>query len=194
MSQAYKEGQISRQQIRSSLAEEMIAANKNASSAAQFVIDAQRMAKLMSKDSDYKLGFLQVGGWDTHIGQNNQLANNLKMLASGLVELNKSLVSKDTLVMVMSEFGRTVKENGNKGTDHGYGNAVWLMGGGIKGKQIYGKWPTLSSSALYQGRDLAITTDFRDIVATALKNQFDLNLNELQIVFPNYAFKNSVVY
>jgi uncharacterized protein (DUF1501 family) len=84
----------------------------------------------------------------------------------------------------MSEFGRTVHENGNTGTDHGHGNVMWVMGGNVKGGKVYGQWPGLSGNALYEGRDLAVTTDFREVIAAALEAQFGLTTTQLEKVIP----------
>jgi uncharacterized protein (DUF1501 family) len=87
----------------------------------------------------------------------------------------------------MSEFGRTVKENGNGGTDHGHGNAMWLLGGGIRGGQVYGKWAGLEPAQRYQGRDLAVTTDFRDVLGTVITRRLAVDASKLPQVFPKYT-------
>jgi uncharacterized protein (DUF1501 family) len=87
---------------------------------------------------------------------------------------------------VISEFGRTMKQNGNGGTDHGHGNVMWLMGGPVRGRKIYGRWPGLSTAELYQERDLAVTTDFRDPIATVLKSHMGLRDAQLEKVFPRH--------
>ena len=92
----------------------------------------------------------------------------------------------------MSEFGRTVHENGNGGTDHGHGNVMWVLGGLVRGGKVYGQWPGLSTDQLYQGRDLAITTDFRDAIATILKRHLNLDQVKLNQVFPDYASKQNI--
>jgi len=93
---------------------------------------------------------------------------------------------KNTAILVMSEFGRTVAQNGNGGTDHGHGNVAWLLGGNVKGGQVYGRWPGLSTNQLWQGRDLAVTTDFRSIIGTTLSGQFNIGLDVLARIIPNY--------
>jgi uncharacterized protein (DUF1501 family) len=130
-----------------------------------------------------------LGGWDTHINQGSttgQLANRLKGLAEALAALVHGLGSaySDTAIVVMSEFGRTAHENGNTGTDHGHGNVMWVAGGNVSGGIVYGEWPGISGSELYEGRDLAITTDFREVIATVLEAQFGLNSTELNRVIP----------
>ena len=89
----------------------------------------------------------------------------------------------------MSEFGRTVKENGNGGTDHGHGNVMWLMGGGIRGGKVYGKWAGLAPEQRYQGRDLAVTTDFRDVLGTVLTRGVGIDSGKLSRIFPKYQGK-----
>jgi uncharacterized protein (DUF1501 family) len=92
----------------------------------------------------------------------------------------------------MSEFGRTVRENGNGGTDHGHGNVMWLLGGTLKGGKVYGEWPGLAESQLNEGRDLAVTTDFRDVIATVLEGHLQMDAAKLQQVFPDYVPKQKL--
>jgi uncharacterized protein (DUF1501 family) len=150
---------------------------------------------LMVNDSRVQLGFMGIGGWDTHINQGSsqgQMASRLRFLGDGLALFAQELgpIYKDTIMLVMSEFGRTVQENGNGGTDHGHGNVVWAMGEAVKGRQIYGKWPGLSSSQRYEGRDLAVTTDFRAVIATILVNHLHLNSSQVSQVLPGYPTAN----
>ncbi len=95
----------------------------------------------------------------------------------------------DTVVLTMSEFGRAVRENGNRGTDHGHGNAMMIVGGGVRGGQVYGKWPGLAASRRYEGRDLAVTTDFRDVFGEVVVRH--LGLGNAQPVFPGYPLQPS---
>jgi len=94
----------------------------------------------------------------------------------------------------MSEFGRTVRENGNLGTDHGHGNVIWLLGGGIQGGKVYGKWPGLEEAELFQGRDLNITTDFRDVLLSLLSTHFRSSSANLAQIFPNYRAKQQIKF
>ena len=101
-------------------------------------------------------------------------------------------IFSDTAIVVISEFGRTVKENGNKGTDHGYGNVMFLLGGGIKGKKIYTEWSGLNSSVLYENRDLPVTTDFREPLSIILKQHLSLSNDSLNLVFPDFQAANQL--
>jgi uncharacterized protein (DUF1501 family) len=192
LSQAYREGRVARTELLKDLAAETKMANNGATLPNGFPGDAQRLARLMARDSRIQVSFLAVGGWDTHINQGSsqgQLARNLEQLGKGLVALQTGLGAayQNTTIVVISEFGRTVKENGNGGTDHGHGNVMWLLGGGIRGGKVYGKWAGLEPAQRYQGRDLAVTTDFRDVLATVLTRQLAVDQTQLQQVFPRYA-------
>src|SRR5208282_3495157 len=118
------------------------------------------------------------GGWDTHINQGSdsgQLADKLAVLAAGLADLYQTLgdMQNNVTTIVMSEFGRTAHENGNRGTDHGHGNVMWLIGGPINGGKVYGQWNGLASSALYESRDVPVTTDFRSVVSAVLRGHMN---------------------
>lgn len=194
LSKAYQEARAARRQIMANLDQEMKEANNGAASPIGFAKDTQQLARLMVKDPSVQLAFMALGGWDTHINQGGatgQLARNLKSLGDGLATLSQGLgnVYADTAVIVMSEFGRTVHENGNGGTDHGHGNAMWLMGGGVKGGKVYGQWPGLAKEQLNEGRDLAVTTDFRDVISSVLSRHLQLDNSKIQQVFPKYSPK-----
>jgi uncharacterized protein (DUF1501 family) len=186
----YREGRLAREELLKDLAVEMKMANRGATLSYGFPGDAQRLARLMAHDPRIQISFLEVGGWDTHVSQGasqGQLATKLDPLGKGLVALQEGLgeAYKNTTIVVVSEFGRPVKENGNGGTDHGHGNIMWLLGGGIHGGKIYGKWPGLAPE--HQGQDLAVTTDFRDVLGTVLTRKLAVNSQKLQQVFPNYT-------
>ncbi|MBP5975149.1 DUF1501 domain-containing protein [Brasilonema sp. CT11] len=192
LSQTYKQGRMARQALINDLNAEMEMANNGAPLPSGFARDAQRLAQLMVKDPRIELGFMALGGWDTHVnqgGSTGQLARNLGQLGEGLASLVNGLgsVYPNTTILVMSEFGRTVKENGNGGTDHGHGNVMWVLGGKVRGGKVYGEWPGLSTHQLYQDRDLAITTDFRDVIATVLEDHMNLGEAKLNQVFPSYV-------
>ena len=128
----------------------------------------RQIAQLIKADVGLEVAFADVGGWDTHAGQGNergQLALRLKDFAEGLAALDRDLGPRmsDVVVLTMSEFGRTVRENGNRGTDHGHATAMLVLGGGVKGGRVHGRWPGLRREQLFEGRDLAVTTDFRSL-------------------------------
>jgi uncharacterized protein (DUF1501 family) len=189
LSVAYREGQSSRKQLLSELTEEMTMADKGAPSPVGFTDQARKLGRLIGRDPTIKVTFLALGGWDTHINQGSvagQLPNRLRALGETLSTFAQALgpTYSDTVILVMSEFGRTVHENGNTGTDHGHGNVMWVMGGNVRGGKIYGQWPGLSGNDLYEGRDLAITTDFREVISTLLEAQFGLSSTHLDKVIP----------
>jgi len=197
LSKAYQEGRAARQQLIADLTQEMRAANQGAPTPTGFAANTQQLARIMVKDPSVQLAFMALGGWDTHVnqgGSTGQLARNLKGLGEGLATLAQGLgsVYSDTVIVVMSEFGRTVRENGNGGTDHGHGNVMWLLGGSIKGGKIHGEWPGLAPEQLYEGRDLAVTTDFRDVIASVLSWHLQLAGTKIQQIFPNYTPKQSI--
>jgi uncharacterized protein (DUF1501 family) len=130
----------------------------------------KQIAQLAKTDLGLEVAFADVGGWDTHVNQGvtqGQLANRLDDFARAISALTTDLGDRmaDTVVLTMSEFGRAVNENGNRGTDHGHGNAMLVTGGGIRGGRVYGQWPGLAIEQRYDRRDLAVTTDFRDVFA-----------------------------
>ncbi|WP_413160560.1 DUF1501 domain-containing protein [Capilliphycus salinus ALCB114379] len=191
LSLAYQEGRAARDTLLKKLEAEMEEANNGAPLPKGFAGETRQLASLMVRDPSIQLAFMDVGGWDTHINQGSsqgQLANRLKNLGEGLVTLVDRLGENyaDTTILVVSEFGRTVAENGNGGTDHGRGNAMWIFGGSLRGGKVYGQWPGLSESERYEGRDLTITTDFREVVSTVLLNQFRVKPNQIDRIFPGY--------
>ena len=156
----------------------------------QFGRSLRQIAQLIKADVGMEVAFTDLGGWDTHLAQGGaqgQLANRLRELAGGLRAFYDDLGDRmeDVLVVTMSEFGRTVAENGSGGTDHGHGNCVLVMGGSAAGGRVLGEWPGLERERLYQGRDLAVTTDFRDIFAEVVSGH--LGAESLERVFPGYG-------
>jgi len=190
LSVAYREGEASRKKLLAELTEEMQMADQGAPSPVGFADEAKNLGRLMARDSGLKVAFIALGGWDTHINQGSvqgQLPNRLNALGESLSTFVQALGSaySDTVILVMSEFGRTVHENGNTGTDHGHGNVMWVMGGNVRGGKVYGQWPGLSGNELYEGRDLAVTTDFREVISVVLESQFGLTSSQLNIVIPH---------
>jgi len=130
----------------------------------------KQIAQLIKADVGLEVAFADMGGWDTHANQGNekgQLALRLTEFSQGLAALYRDLGERmaDVVILTMSEFGRTVRENGNRGTDHGHATAMLVLGGPVKGGRMAGRWPGLSREQLYEGRDLAVTTDFRNLFA-----------------------------
>ena len=133
--------------------------------------------------------FSDIGGWDHHVNEGNtqgQLANVLREFSQSLAAFWIDLgdLAEDTVVVTMSEFGRTARENGNRGTDHGHANVMFVIGGPVRGGKVYGRWPGLEQSQLYEGRDLAITTDFRRVLGEAVFTH--LGNKALDSVFPGF--------
>lgn len=164
-------------------------ADAGAPSARSFAADARRLGTLIRKDAHTQLAFTAVGGWDTHVNQGaarGQLANRLASLGEGLDALCTGLgdALADTVIVVASEFGRTLRQNGNGGTDHGRGNVMWLLGGPVAGGQVLGEWPGLDTAALADGRDLAVRTDFRQVLVPVLERHLGLSETALATVFP----------
>jgi uncharacterized protein (DUF1501 family) len=149
----------------------------------------KQIAQLHKAELGLEVAFADIGGWDTHVNQGaaqGQLATRLDDFARSIAALVTDLGERmaDTVVLTMSEFGRAVNENGNRGTDHGHGNAMMAIGGGIRGGRVYGKWPGLSVERRYEGRDLAVTTDFRDVFGEIVVKH--LGLKDASQVFPGY--------
>lgn len=189
LSVAYREGQSARKKLLAEIAEDMKIADAGAPSPAGFSNQAGKLAHLIVRDPNVKLAFLALGGWDTHVDQgsvNGQLSNRLWSLGEVLQIFVQGLGSaySDTVIVVMSEFGRTAHENGNAGTDHGHGNVMWVLGGKVQGRKVYSEWPGMSGRDLYDGRDLAATTDFREVIATLLEYHFGLTASQVDRVLP----------
>ena len=152
----------------------------------------KQIAQLVKSDVGLEVAFTDVGGWDTHAGEGGaqgQLGNRLREYAQAIGAFAKDLGSRmaDVTLVTVSEFGRTVRENGNRGTDHGHANVMLLAGGGVKGGKVYGRWPGLDAEKLYENRDLAVTTDFRDVFGEVLRRR--LGSRDLARVFPGYAIE-----
>jgi|SRR5579871_83989 len=152
----------------------------------------QQIARLIKSDVGLEVAFADVGGWDTHVNEvaaqphAGQLANNLTQFGQALAAFHQDLGDRmeDVTLVTMSEFGRTARENGNRGTDHGHANVMFVMGGDVRGGKVYGEWPGLADEQLYEGRDLMLTTDFRDVLGELVSHQ--LGNPNLSAVFPGY--------
>ena len=150
------------------------------------------VAQLIRANVGLEVAWVDAGGWDTHQGQAGRLRRNLDHLGRGLAAFREDIGDRmeHTLVLVMTEFGRTVKENGTAGTDHGHGSVMIAMGGGVNGKKVHGSWPGLAPEQRYQGRDLAVTTDFRDVFTEVLKKQ--LGLSDVGRAIGDYSAKGDL--
>lgn len=151
-----------------------------------------QIAQLIKADVGLEVAFTDIGGWDTHVNQGaatGQLANRLREFADGLAAFARDLDRRmdDVLVLTMSEFGRTVRPNGTGGTDHGHAGAMFALGGATVGGRVHGRWPGLAPDALYEGRDLALTTDVRAVLAEALTGHLGLSGTALATVFPGFS-------
>jgi uncharacterized protein (DUF1501 family) len=152
-----------------------------------------QIARLIKADVGLEVAFADIGGWDTHVNEvaavptQGVLANNLSDFGNALAAFYQDLGDRmeDVTVVTMSEFGRTARENGNRGTDHGHANVMFVMGGAVHGGQIYGDWPGLADEQLYEGRDLNLTTDFRDVLGELVARH--LGNPNLKTVFPGYT-------
>jgi uncharacterized protein (DUF1501 family) len=149
----------------------------------------RQLAQLIKANVGVQVAFADIGGWDHHVNEGNtqgQLANVLGDFSESLAAFWTDLgnLGEETVVVTMSEFGRTARENGNRGTDHGHANVMFVMGGPVRGGKVYGRWPGLEQSQLYEGRDLAVTTDFRLVLAEAVDRH--LGNKALGQVFPGF--------
>jgi uncharacterized protein (DUF1501 family) len=151
----------------------------------------KQIAQLIKANVGLQVAFAEVDGWDTHANQGGaqgQLATRLGPFAQALAALHQDLGDRmaDVVVVTMSEFGRTAHQNGNRGTDHGHGTCFFTMGGSIKGGKVYGDWPTLAPDKLFQNRDLAVTTDFRDVFGEICARHFNVPMSAMPQLFPQY--------
>ncbi|MGA8596408.1 MAG: DUF1501 domain-containing protein [Bryobacteraceae bacterium] len=153
----------------------------------------QQIARLIKSNVGLEVAFTDVGGWDTHVqemGQRasvGQLPNLLREFGGALAAFSQDMGDRmeDIAVVTMSEFGRTAKENGNRGTDHGHANVMFVLGGQVRGGKVYGNWPGLEQEQLYEGRDLALTTDFRTVLSELVRKQ--MGNRQIAPVFPGFS-------
>ena len=156
----------------------------------------QEIARLAKSDIGLEVAFAESTQWDHHVNQGNstgQMANRLDDFSRGIAALAQDLGERlaDTVILTMSEFGRAVAENGSRGTDHGHGNAMFVIGGAVKGREVYGKWPGLKAEQRFEGRDLAVTTDFRDVFSEVVVRHLGASTAVAARVFPGYDVKTS---
>jgi uncharacterized protein (DUF1501 family) len=162
----------------------------------RFGTSLNQISRLIKANLGLEIAFAEIEGWDTHVNQGGatgQMANRLKDLADGLAAFHRDLGDRfdDVVLLTLSEFGRTARENGNRGTDHGHANVMFVMGGKIKGGKVYGRWPGLDPAALYEGRDLSLTTDFRMVCCEILSRH--LGQKDLKKVFPAFDFSTGPI-
>ena len=165
-------------------------AGRNAPNARGFEVAARRVARLMR--SEYDLGFVDVGGWDTHVGEggaSGYLAARLEELGRGVAAFADEMGTswRDSVVVVLSEFGRTFRENGNRGTDHGHGTAYWVLGGAVRGGRLSGEQARLERGALFQDRDYPVLNEYRALLGGLFARLYGLGGAELERVFPGAA-------
>lgn len=150
----------------------------------------QQFAQLIKAGVGLEVGFAETGGWDTHVNEGasrGQLANLLRDFSASIAAFVTDLGQKmdDVVILTMSEFGRTARENGNRGTDHGHANAIFVIGNEVKGGKVYGNWAGLKSNQLHEGRDLAVTTDYRDVFGEVAYKY--MGSKDLAKMFPGYS-------
>jgi uncharacterized protein (DUF1501 family) len=180
-----------RDDVYRSVSQEMVAADRGAVSAKGFELSARRIGRLMR--DQFNLGFVDVGGWDTHVGQGGASG----YLAGRLGELGRALAGyvqeigpeawNNTLVVVISEFGRTFHENGNRGTDHGHGSVYWVLGGAVKGGRLVGEQVKVDRATLFQNRDYPVLTDYRALFGGLFQRAYGLDRANLEKIFAGAA-------
>jgi uncharacterized protein (DUF1501 family) len=174
------------------LQQEMVDSARGAVNAKGFEQEARRMAHLMRDNPAYAVAFVDVGGWDTHVRQGaakGALSERLRSLGEGLAgfaqEMGKTW--NDTVVVVISEFGRTFRENGDRGTDHGHGSVIWVLGGRIVGGRTAGEQIGVSASNLFQNRDFTVLNEYRSLLGYVFTRLYALNAADIGRVFPGAA-------
>ena len=188
LGRSVEEGFQVRDTVFKTVDEEMKEASRGAVSPKGFELSARRIGRLMR--DQFNLAFVDVGGWDTHVNQGNAqgyLATHIGELGRGLAGFADEIgpdAWRNTVVMVISEFGRTFHENGDKGTDHGHGSIYWVLGGGVNGGRIAGPQVVLSNATLNEGRDLPVLSDYRSMIGGLTRRQYGLSTDRLNTVFP----------
>jgi uncharacterized protein (DUF1501 family) len=186
LSATVNEGFTVRDEVMREMSSEMDAASRNAISAKGFEQEARRIARLMKER--YAIGFVDVGGWDSHVNQGGAtgyLASRLDELGHGLQAYAQEMGPswRNTTVVVMSEFGRTFRQNGNRGTDHGHGTVYWVLGGGLKGGKVVGEQVKVEQATLFQNRDFQVLNDYRAVLGGLFARQYGLSVAQIDQVF-----------
>jgi uncharacterized protein (DUF1501 family) len=155
----------------------------------------KQIARLIKADVGLEIAFTEIEGWDTHVaegGATGILANRLREFGGGLAAFYQDLGDhlEDVVIVTMSEFGRTARENGNRGTDHGHANVMFVIGARVRGGKVYGRWPGLAPEVLYEGRDLALTTDYRSVCSEIFSRH--LGQREVSRIFPSFRSSSSL--
>jgi len=187
MADSVSEGFAVREEVSREMAAEMEAASRNAIAAKGFEMEARRMAHLMR--DKVQLGFVDVGGWDTHVGEGGatgQLAGKLAPLGQGLKAFADEMGAQwqNTVVVVLSEFGRTFRENGNRGTDHGHGTVYWMMGGAVQGGRVVGEQVEVNARSLFQNRDYPVLNEYRAVLGGLFARLYGLDSAAIARIFP----------
>jgi uncharacterized protein (DUF1501 family) len=187
---AVRDGLELRQEVAQEMAQEMVAANRGAINSKGFELEAERMGRLMR--DKYRIGFIDVGGWDTHVGEGSaegSLAGKLASLGRGLQVFAQTLGAEwnNTVVVVLSEFGRTFRENGNRGTDHGHGTVYWVLGGAINGGIIAGEQQSVTRRTLLEDRDYPVLNDYRTILGGLYRSLWGLSADQCARIFPQVS-------
>lgn len=187
LAQPVSEGFSVRDEVMREMGGEMEAANRNAMSSKGFEAEARRIARLMKEK--YSIGFVDVGGWDTHVGEggaSGYLAGRLDELGRGLAAFAQEMGSswRDTAAVVLSEFGRTFRENGNRGTDHGHGTVFWVLGGAVRGGRVAGEQVRVEQATLFQNRDYPVLNEYRAVLGGLFARMYGLNAAQIDRIFP----------
>jgi len=182
-------GMATKKMVSAELMNEMTESSRGAGAARAFSTQARAIAKLMRDKPAYSIGFADIGGWDTHVNQGSAqgaLAENLAGLAGGISAFAQEMggLWRSTVVVVMSEFGRTFRENGNRGTDHGHGNTLWVLGGGLSGGRVAGRQVAVNEASLFQNRDYQVLNDYRSVLAYLFSRMYGLGGTPLERVLP----------
>jgi len=186
LASAVNEGFTVRDEVMREMSAEMDAANRNAISAKGFELESRRIARLMKER--YSIGFVDVGGWDTHVNQGagtGYLAGRFDELGRGLAAYASEMGAmwKDTTVVVLSEFGRTFRQNGNRGTDHGHGTVYWVLGGGLRGGKVAGEQLRVDAPSLFQNRDFQVLNDYRAVLGGLMARLYGLGPAQTEQIF-----------